>query len=120
MFLVRAVIVAVCLVMLLPTDPSLHRDPITGEGSGRFCDRYPKTCDASGELWSAFKHKLVYGIRLLRQSLDTRSHSYGDTYYPTKYDGRLEPWRPRAPAPGEQNAGTLRSDERSRAWYRDH
>ena len=120
MFLVRAVAVVVCLIMLLPTDPALHRDQIAAEGSGRFCDRYPKTCDASGELLSAFKHKLVYGIKLIRQSLDTRSEPYGGTYHPSKFDGRLEPWRAPGRAPATYGDGTLRPDERSRAWYRDH
>ncbi len=120
MFLLRAAVVVVCLVMLLPTDPALHRDQIAAEGSGRFCERYPKTCDASGELWSAFKHKLVYGIKLIRLSLDTRSEPYGETYHPSKFDGRLEPWRPNDRAPTTYANGTLRPDERSRAWYRDH
>ncbi|MBU2531758.1 MAG: hypothetical protein KKB37_03385 [Alphaproteobacteria bacterium] len=74
MFIIRFGVIVVFLVMLLPRGPEGQYD-----ASGRdlrnagFCERYPKTCDASGELFTAFKQKLSYGIVLARHFLEARS-----------------------------------------------
>lgn len=120
MFLVRFVIVAVCLVMLLPTDPELRHNQVAGASTASFCTRYPKTCDASGEVWSAFKRKLTYGIKLARQSLEAQSDPYAQQYGTSKLGGRLDDRRQTDPHPANYANETLSPAERSGEWYRDH
>ncbi len=120
MFLVRVVIVAVCLVMLLPADPALRHNQVAGGGPASFCDRYPKTCDASGEVWSAFKRKLTYGIKLARQSLEAQPDPYTQRYGTSKLGGRIDDWRRTDPHQTNYANGTLSPAERSNEWYRNH
>jgi hypothetical protein len=72
-FLIRFAAVFVGLIMLLPTGPS-NSSALSGRND-RFCDRYPKVCDASGEVYGAFRKKLAYGITLARQSLNSQPSS---------------------------------------------
>lgn len=120
MFLVRFVIVAVCLVMLLPADPELRHDQVAGTGTASFCTRYPKTCDASGEIWSAFKRKLTYGVKLARQSLAAQSDPYPQPHGTSKLGGRLDDWRRADPHDANYANGRLLPGERSDEWYRNH
>lgn len=109
MFLMRLMVLAVAVVMLLPADPA-SRDGQVAHADGRsagFCSRYPKTCDATGEIWSAFKRKLAYGIKLARQSLATQTDPFADNYGPSKFGDRLGEWRPPA------DAGRSRYDQNS-------
>ena len=84
MFLIRFAAVFIGLIMLLPTGPS-DSNALSG-GNDRFCDRYPKVCDASGEVYAAFRKKLTYGITLARQSFDSLPSSTAAGLSP--YDGR--------------------------------
>ncbi len=60
MFLIRLGVVALVVLLFLPGPPRSHV-PGTGAGDG-FCGRYPKTCDASGEIGDALKYKLAFAI----------------------------------------------------------
>jgi hypothetical protein len=85
MFLIRFAVVLVGLIMLLPTGPSDNSNSPTAMNgrNDRFCDRYPKVCDASGEVYAAFRKKLAYGITLARQSLNSQpggSHTGAGPY----------------------------------------
>lgn len=115
MFLVRALVVIFCLVMLLPLDPETHDGARADGNSESFCMRYPKTCDASGEVWDAFKRKLAYGIKLTRESLEAQSDPYARPYGTSKLDGRLEQWQDRDPR--LQGYRTL---EPTGEWPRNH
>ncbi len=96
MFLMRLLVLAVAAVMLLPADPASYEAQLAHEEgrSAGFCSRYPKTCDATGEVWSAFKRKFAYAIKLARQSLEGRSDPYDERYGLSKLGGRLGEWQP--------------------------
>ena len=118
MFLMRLLVLAVAVVMLLPADPGSREAQLAREegGSAGFCSRYPKTCDASGEVWSAFKRKFAYGIKLVRQSFETRTDPYGDRYGASKLGGRLGEWRqPAVAGPSHYDHDTLSPADRSYA-----
>ena len=121
MFLVRLAVIAVGVIMLLPAEP--RHDALAGSRSApqNFCSRYPKTCDASGELWSAFKRKLSYGIKLARKEFATRSGSDSGRYGSSKLGGQFGEWRP--PVINSHRSShadnTLSGDERSTEWRRD-
>ena len=67
MFLIRLAFIAVFLVMLLPSGPDDNAEIFSMKEGAGFCDRYPKTCDASVELYTAFRQKLTYGVSRARQ-----------------------------------------------------
>lgn len=116
MFLVRLLVLAVAVIMLLPADPA-SREAQHAYQDGRpagFCTRYPKTCDASGEVWSAFKRKLAYAIKLARQSLAAQSDHYFDRYASPKVGSRHGEWRPPAhTGPSRYDSDTVARDDRS-------
>lgn len=118
MFVLRLLIIAVCAIMLLPMDPTA--DPPGGQRANaqNFCERYPKTCDASGELWAAFKLKLAYGIRLARRELSAQPAFDPRTYDRQKFNGRHNEWRPQQGAPRYSGlpGGTLSQSERLTDW----
>ncbi|MGI9475236.1 MAG: hypothetical protein ACR2PI_00900 [Hyphomicrobiaceae bacterium] len=122
MFLVRLLVLAVAVIMLLPADPA-SREAQRAYQDGRsvgFCSRYPKTCDASGEVWSAFKRKLAYAIKLARQSLAAQSDPYYERYASPKLGGRLGEWRAPARAPPSRYDSDIASpDDRSFALPND-
>ena len=97
MFLIRFGVLVIIGIMLLPRGPAEIDDGRRGaslernSGLGGFCDRYPKTCDASVELATAFQQKLFYGISLARQSLESRPYTLDDR---AKTDGRFGEFRP--------------------------
>lgn len=121
MFVLRLLIVAVCAIMLLPMDPAGDRANGHQASAQNFCERYPKTCDASGELWSAFKLKLAYGIKLARKELGAQSTFDQRPYDGRKLNGRLNEWRPQDAAPRYSGlpAGTLSQSERLMDWRRE-
>ena len=120
MFLVRALVVIFCLVMLLPLDPETHDHARVNASSQSFCMRYPKTCDASGEVWDAFKRKLAYGIKLTRQSLEAQSDTYVRPYGPSKLDGRLEDWREGEPRLRDYGDAPSIAPQRASQWPGNH
>lgn len=67
MFLFRLAAIAIILIMLLPSGPNDNAEIFSMKEGAGFCDRYPKTCDASVELYTAFRQKLTYGVSLARQ-----------------------------------------------------
>ncbi len=127
MFLIRFGILAAIGIMFLPSGPPAQRDHLANRPQ-HFCGRYPKTCDASVELFDAFKLKLAYGVTFARQSLETQaiptnplasSRSTTPRYAQPQYHGHGDDWRSAArPGGGSYAAGTLRRDERSTEWRR--
>lgn len=117
MLLLRFGIVAIFVIMLLPVGPAT--DSRAGASNARFCERYPKTCDASGELFDAFKLKLAYGVTLARGALEARSDrdSYGRS---EKLNGRhVQPPKPRRVTSRQvspYSSTALRGDERTTEW----
>lgn len=113
MFLLRIGFIAVVAIMLLPRGPAEDRD------QGGFCDRYPKTCEASVELATAFGQKLSYGITLARRSLESQPYGpaasgpatsgWGNSqalpFGPSNKEDRVGEWRP------ENRGNTERSTE---------
>ena len=67
MFLFRLAVIAIFLIMLLPSGPEDNAEIFSMREGAGFCDRYPKTCDASVELYTAFRQKLTYGVSRARQ-----------------------------------------------------
>lgn len=120
MFLVRALVVLFCLVMLLPLDPETHGHARVDGNSASFCTRYPKTCDASGEVWEVFKRKLAYGIKLTRESLEAQSDPYARPYRPSKLDGRLEDWQERDPHLRDYGDAAPHAPQRASQWPGNH
>ena len=122
MFLVRLLVLGVAVVMLLPADPA-SREAQLAQQEGRsagFCSRYPKTCDASGEVWSAFKRKLVYGVKLVRQSFAGQADPYYDRYGSPNVGSRRGEWRPPAyTGPSRYDNDTSSSIDRSFAHTND-
>ena len=98
MFLIRFGVIAIIGIMLLPRGPGEYGDGRPGATAeqGGFCDRYPKTCDASVELGTAFRQKLFYGIALARRSLEAQPYAPagGQSFGPARGDGRFGEWRP--------------------------
>lgn len=90
MFVVRFAVVLVFVVMLLPAGPGVQNGSARHDAQNQgFCDRYPKTCDASGELLEAFKHKLAYGISITRRALEGQPDG-AVTSAPLQYDEPLD------------------------------
>ena len=120
MFLIRFGILAIFGIMLLPAAP-----PPPDQRAGRdarsedFCAQYPKTCDASGELFDAFKVKLAYAVTLGLQSLSSQAfpEQRPAGHGASKFGGRFDQWHPASrPQRGADAGGTLRRDERSTEW----
>ncbi len=59
MFLIRLGVVALVILLFLPGPPAA---PVSAGGGDGFCDRYPKTCDASVEIGEALKYKAMFAI----------------------------------------------------------
>jgi len=106
MFLIRFAVLAVFVIMLLPTGPDDKSGilGLNGDGSG-FCMRYPKTCDASGELYGAFKQKLSYGVVQARQLINPQSGVASSEPYGSRFDEE-------APPRFDNGGGALAQDER--------
>jgi hypothetical protein len=114
------------VVMLLPTGQDTHDGGLeNGDQNRSFCARYPKTCDASGELLEAFKLKLAYGITMTRRALEGQPE--GVTYQapktgefrqaPPKLDGRYDVGaNPQRQPPLPEHPQVLSSEERSTEW----
>lgn len=103
MFMIRFGVLAIIGIMLLPRGPAELGDGRPGATAeqGGFCERYPKTCDASVELGTAFRQKLFYGIALARRSLESQPYaatgssgqSFGQPFGRTDTDSRQGDWR---------------------------
>jgi hypothetical protein len=121
MFVLRLMIVAVGAVMLLPLEAPRDQTDGRQASAQNFCQRYPKTCDASGELWSVFKLKLAYGVKLARQELAAQSSTPQRAYGIPKLTGRLNEWRPQDVGPrySGYSGGTLSPSERASDWPRN-
>jgi hypothetical protein len=126
MFVVRFAVVLVFVVMLLPTGPTTREDALRNDEQNQgFCGRYPKTCDASGELLDAFKLKLAYGISITRQALEGR-HQEAAYSAPSqgglgqagpKFDDRYDVSRaPQRHPPLPERPQALSNEERSTEW----
>ena len=127
MFLVRFGVLAIVVVMLLPAGPQEHANPLDGEQARKasFCERYPKTCDASGELLTAFKHKLIYGVSVARSALEAQSTApqFAGSVPPAagKLEGRFGQWIGGEAGPADVaplSSGAL--DQRSSEWRGDN
>ena len=114
MFILRLLFVAICVVMLLPMEASGDRQA----KAENFCQRYPKTCGASDELWTAFKLKLAYAVKLARKEL---SAQYSTRQQPYAARGQMNEWRPQDAVPGISGYtnGTLSQSERVPDWPRN-
>ena len=121
MFVLRLMIVAVGAVMLLPMEATGDRIDGRQANALNFCQRYPKTCDASGELWSVFKLKLAYGVKLARKEFGAQSSTHPQTYGVPKLSGRLNEWRPQDAGArySGYTGGTLSPSERGSDWPRN-
>lgn len=116
MFILRLMLVAICAVMLLPMEDTRVRPDGSPASAQNFCDRYPKTCDASGELWSAFKLKLAYAVKLARRELGAQSTTRQQHYVAPQQLGQLY-GRPQN-VNGHYSNGTLSPSERRSEWPR--
>ncbi len=129
MFLIRLGVLALIVLMVLPVPPPAHVPGAKQDAAGLgFCDRYPKTCDASGELLEALGHKLVYaagwisrsaGVHIPGLSAPGGGRGDGAGTDPARTGQRYESWQREAPSRGwddRDSRGTLRGDERSTVW----
>ncbi len=121
MFFLRLSVIALFLIMLLPGQPDTTANDYGARANRgeNFCDRYPNTCAAAVELFSAFKNKLSYGIGLARRALDAyrRSAPTREEAATPTYDHPGERWdRGDTVRPPGFPYGTLSDRDRSGEW----
>ncbi len=121
MFLIRLGVVALVILLFLPGPPRSH---VAGTGSGDgFCDRYPKTCDASGEIGEALKHKLAFAVNWIGRQAGIQVPGFGGGQDPAdrrRADAhRSNEWPPRGQAERfdqRYERGTLNDTDRRHYW----
>jgi hypothetical protein len=119
MFLIKWAFWIGLVVLLLPTDERqqarfYETAALTVERVSTFCDRNPKTCAMSSDLWASFVKKAEFGARM---AYDLAVSQMRKTQEPVP---QTQPANaPRQATPRLQQAptrGTLTADDLAPAW----
>ena len=119
MFFIRLAFWLGLVVLLLPSDERQQRRlyaaaVATIERATTFCDRNPKVCEASGDLWAMFLKKAEFGARVAIDIAGSGGRASDDaTSLPTQpTSARIRP----EPRNDPTVRGTLRPADLAPAW----